>query len=162
MKTTLSVLTIGLITVSIANARLGETLEVCKERYGQPTKTMLNDDQTGVETFYKNDLIIKLHFTKGRADLIQYSPGEVHRIDLDIAKELLERNGRNKEWEQTTKTEETIYDVRDLNAQHARTQLVDPIRWKSKDGLLVASFSDSKGTLEIKSATEQEKLLQDL
>ena len=162
MKTSLAILVAGTVIASTAHARLGETVEICKERYGQPASSRMSDDETGVLAFYKNDLNIKLHFSKGRADLIQYSPGEVHRIDLDTAKELLGRNGRTKEWEQTTKTEETIYDVRDLNAQHARTQLVDPIRWKSKDGLLEASFSDSKGTLEIKSSTEQEKLLQDL
>lgn len=162
MKTMLNILMMGILIVSGAYARLGETVEICKERYGQPISMTLNDDETGVAAFYKNDLNIKLHFTKGKADLIQYRPGEVHRIDLEIAKELLGRNGRTKEWEQTTKTEETLYDVRDLNAQHARTQLVDPIRWRSKDGLLEASFSNGKGTLEIKSATEQEKLLQDL
>ncbi len=162
LKTVLFMLAAATIMVSGADARLGESIEACKERYGEPVRMHVNDQETGVASFYRNDLNIKLHFTNGKADLIQYTPGEVHRIDLDTAKVLLDRNGRKKEWEQTTKTEETIYDVRDLNAQHPRTQLVDPIKWKSKDGLLVAAFSNGKGTLEIKSAIEQEKMLEDL
>ena len=46
--------------------------------------------------------------------------------------------------------------------QYPRTELVDPILWKSKDGILDASYSVGKGTFEVKSATFQDKIRQGL
>ena len=86
----------------------------------------------------------------------------VSRIDLDLAKYLLKLNGRTKEWDQLTKTEIVLNDVQDENAQHPRIQLVDPILWKSKDGILDASFSVSKGSFEIRSSSYKEKLREGL
>ena len=162
MKTTLLTLALlaGLTTTSLA--RLGESVDICAQRYGEPTASQLDEKQNGVAVYNKNDLTIKVHFTMGKVDLIRYSPGIVQEINLDIANELLKRNGRKKEWTQLTETEEIINDIRDDRAQHPRVQIVDPILWQSKDEILEASYSDSKKTLEIKSADMDQKILEDL
>lgn len=150
------------ITLSTANARIGEDIATCAARYGEPRKIELDERNTGVATYRKNDLVIKIHFSNGRADLINYGPGEVARIDFETAQYLVEINGRDKEWTQLTKTKIFIQDIQDENAQYVREQYVDPILWKTKDDLLIAGYSDSKGELEIKVTTEQQKIRQGL
>ena len=162
MKKTFTALVGFAIIVSAANARIGESIETCAKRYGEPVKVKLDDNQTGVAIYDKNDLTIKIHFTLGRADLIRYSPGEVARVDLETARYLLGINGRDKEWSQLTKTEEIIYDVRDINAQKPRVEVIDPILWKTKDDILEASYSNSQGILEIKASTWQMRIRKDL
>ncbi len=151
-----------LLAVSTADARLGESIEQCRARYGEPKRVTLNDDLTGIATYSKNDLSITIHYYNGKADLIRYSPGLVSTVDLDLAKYLLKLNGRTKEWEQLTKTEIVLNDIQDENAQYPRVELVDPILWKSKDGILDASFSVSKGIFEMKASTYQDKIKQGL
>ena len=150
------------ITLSTANARIGESIAACTTRYGEPRKIELDERNTGVATYRKNDLVIKIHFTNGNADLMNYSPGEVARIDFETAQYLVNINGRDKEWEQLTDTKIFIQDIQDENAQYVRWQYVEPIRWETKDGILVASYSDSNGVLEIKAYYEQEKIRQGL
>lgn len=158
MKTTLTAAAAIAITLSAANARIGESTDECLARYGSPRQIELNEENTGVAIYRKNDLVIKIHFSKGRADLINYSPGEVARIDFETAQYLVEINGRDKEWEQLTDTKYFLRDVQDEQAQKIRELYVDPILWKTKDGILVASYSDSASTLEIKAYYEQEKI----
>ena len=55
-----------------------------------------------------------------------------------------------------------IRDTQDSNLQYQRVQYVDPILWKTKDDILVASYSDSTNILEIKAYYEQEKIKQGL
>ena len=162
MKTALIVAAGIAITLSTANARIGENTETCAIRYGMPGKLELDAKNTGVAIYRKNDLVIKIHFTNGSADLINYGPGEVARIDFETAQYLLDINGRDKEWTQLTKTKIFIQDIQDENAQYVREKYVDPILWKTKDGILDASYSDSKGVLEIKTATAQQKIRQGL
>ena len=150
------------ITLSTANARIGESISACTTRYGEPRKIELDERNTGVATYRKNDLVIKIHFTNGNADLMNYSPGEVARIDFETAQYLVNINGRDKEWEQLTDTKIFIQDIQDENAQYVREKYVDRILWKTKDGILVASYSDSNGVLEIKAYYEQEKIRQGL
>jgi len=162
MKTALIVATGIVITLSPAYARIGESTEECAMRYGKPRKIELDEKNTGIAVYRKNDLTIKIHFTNGSADLINYSPGEVARIDFETAKYLVDVNGRDKEWKQLTDTKVFILDVQDENAQKVRWKYVDPILWETKDSLLVASYSDDKGTLEIKASTAQQKIRQGL
>ena len=162
MKTALTVAAGIAITLSTANARIGESTDTCAVRYGNPRKIELNYQNTGVAIYRKNDLVIKIHFTKGSADLISYGPGEVARIDFETAQYLVEINGRDKEWSQLTDTKTFIHDVQDEYAQKIRWQYVDPIRWETRDGVLVASYSDSKRVLEIKASTAQQKIRQGL
>ena len=162
MKTAITV-AIGIaITLSAANARIGENIAMCAARYDQPRKIELDEKNTGVAIYRKNDLEIKIHFLNGTADLINYSPGEVARIDFETAQYLVEINGREKEWTQLTDTKTVIRDEQDEYAQKIREQYVDPILWETKDGILVASYSDSNGVLEIKTSTEQQKIRQGL
>ena len=162
MKTAITV-AIGIaITLSAANARIGENIETCAVRYDEPRKIELDEKNTGVAIYRKNDLEIKIHFLNGTADLINYSPGEVARIDFETAQYLVEINGRGKEWTQLTETKIRMQDVQDERAQYLREQYVDPILWKTKDDILVASYSDSTNILEIKAYYEQEKIRQGL
>lgn len=162
MKMALAVSTGIAITLLTASARIGESTEECAVRYGPPRKVNLDDQNTGVSIFSKNDLEIKIHFTNGSADLINYGPGQVARIEFDTAEYLVEVNGRNKEWKQLTDTKTFIHDIQDEYAQKVRWRYVDPIQWETKDGVLVASYSDSKGILEIKASTAQQKIRQGL
>jgi len=146
-----------LLTAGV-QARLGESVEQCNKRYGDPTYINLNDDLTGLASYTKNDLVIDIHFLNGKADLVRYNPGRVSRIDLELARYLLQANGRDKQWDQLTDTEMILNEVLDENAQYPRKVLVDPITWKSKDEVLEASFSDSKGTFEARSSTYKETL----
>jgi hypothetical protein len=162
MKTALTITAGIATTLSTAHARLGENINEYLTRYGEPRSIELNEENTGVAIYRKNDLVIKIHFTKGRSDLINYSPGEVARIDFETAKYLVEINGRDKEWEQLTDTKYFLRDIQDEQAQKIRELYVDPILWKTKDGILVASYSDSTRTLEIKAYYEQDKIRQGL
>jgi len=162
MKTALTVAAGIALTLLTANARIGENTETCAVRYGAPQKLELDEKNTGVAIYRKNDLVIKIHFTNGSADLINYSPGEVARIDFETAQYLLDINGRNKEWTQLTDTKIDIHDVQSEYAQKISWQYVDPILWETKDGVLVASYSDNTGVLEIKTSTAQQKIRQGL
>ncbi len=162
MKTGLTVAAGIALALSTAYARMGESTESCAIRYGTPRKVALDEKNTGVAIYRKNDLEIKIHFTSGSADLIYYGPGEVARIDFETAQYLVEINGRDKVWTQLTDTKSFIHDVQDEHAQKIRWQYVDPIQWETKDGILVASYSDSKGALEIKASTAQQKIRQGL
>lgn len=157
------ILLIGImIAASAAQARLGESIEQCNARYGEPKRISVDDNLTGIASYTKNDLSITIHFLKGKADLIRYSSGEVSTVDFDLAKYLLKLNGRTKEWDQLTKTQTVLQDIQDETAQYPRVVLVDPILWKSKDGILEASYSAGKGTFEIKASTYQDKLKEGL
>lgn len=162
MKTVLSAAAGIALTLSTVDARIGENVELCAMRYGTPHKLELDKKNTGIAIYRKNDLVIKIHFTNGSADLINYGPGEVARIDFETALYLVEVNGRDKEWTQLTDTKTVIRDEQDEYAQKIREQYVDPILWETKDGILVASYSDSKGILEIKASSEQQKIRQGL
>ena len=162
MKTALTIAAGIAIALSAANGRIGENTETCAVRYGNPREIELDEKNTGVAIYRKNDLEIKIHFTNGSADLIYYGPGEVARIDFETAQYLVEINGRDKEWTQLTETKTMIFEARDYQAQKQRSEYVDPILWETKDGILVASYSNSEGVLEIKASTEQQKIRQGL
>lgn len=158
MKLALTVITGVAIIASVAQARIGETVATCTARYGEPKTVKLDQNQTGVAIYDKNDLGIKLHFTADHADLVRYTPGEVAQIDLDTARFLIEANGRDKKWEQLTETEETMWSNEDERRQRPRIRKIDPVLWETKDGLLVASYSPSRGSLEIKASSMQLKI----
>jgi len=162
MKTAITAAAGIVIALSTASARIGENIAMCAARYGDPRTIELDEKETGVAIYRKNDLKIKVHFTNAKVDLISYGPGEVARIDFETAQYLVDLNGRDKEWEQLTDTRIKIQDVQDINAQYLREKYVDPILWKTKDGILVANYSDSTSTLEIKAYYEQQKIRQGL
>ena len=148
--------------VVTAQARLGESIEQCRTRYGDPLQFKIDDKLTGIATYTKNDLNIQIHFLNGKADLVRYSSGLVSTIDFDLAKYLLQVNGRDKEWDLLTKTHIVLNEDRDENAQYPRVVLEDPILWKSKDGILEASFSTSQSAFEVRASSFQEKIRQGL
>lgn len=155
-------LIVPLLMLTPARARLGETIEQCRTRYGESARSSFDNTLNGTAVYSKNDLTITIHFASGKADLIRYSPGQVSTVDFDLAKYLLQLNGREKEWDQLTKTQVVMQDLQDLSAQYPRIELVDPILWKSKDGILQASYSVSKGTFEARAAAFQDKIREGL
>lgn len=162
MKKTLAMILGATLVATAANARIGETVAACTARYGEPGKSQLDEKQTGVVLYEKNDLIIRLHFVNGKSDLIRYSPGQVAKIDLETALYLLEVNGREKKWTQLTEIEETIYMDEDERRQKPRIRKIDPVHWETKDQLISASWSASQGSLEIRTNTMQLRIREGL
>jgi hypothetical protein len=147
VKTIYTILSSLLLTTLTTPARIGETLQECRLRYGEPIQSELDEKNTGFAEYQKNDLAIELHFTKGRADLIRYNPGQIARIDMDTANYLIELNGRDKKWKQLIEEIEGIGRNRRSN---------DTILWETRDGMLKASFSQNRARLEIKAIVTQE------
>jgi len=145
------------ITTLAVHARLGETVKECDQRYGSRIKSKIGTNGVGSIQYIKNDLNIYVHFLKGSADLIRYSNGEFTKITYPLADRLVKINGRTKFLELTTKVE--IIDYEEFTGEKISIP-VDPITWKSNDGRIVASFSLSKGTLEIKSAVHDDLKLE--
>ncbi|MCF7847257.1 MAG: hypothetical protein K9M45_00285 [Kiritimatiellales bacterium] len=153
MKIICSLILVPLITAITLQARLGETVGQCDSRYGARVKSNISTNGVGSILYAKNDLTIYVHFIKGSADLIRYSNGEFTKLTYPLADRLVQINGRTKDWELTTKVEITDYE--EFTGEKI-TIPVDPIKWKTTDGRIVASFSVSKGTLEIKTTKHDE------
>jgi hypothetical protein len=82
-------------------ARIGESLEQCIERYGQPTEQRA---ESGLAGFVKAGLRIIVHFHEGAADALWYQkqtkddlgqPEELSETEIAV---LLEANGNGTTW----------------------------------------------------------------
>lgn len=87
--------------VSPASARLGETLEQCRKRYGKEIEV---DKENGAIAFEKKGWIITVMFLKGRAGALIFQhkkePGGIFNpniSDVEIAA-LLKANGDGLKW----------------------------------------------------------------
>ena len=81
-----------------AQARLGETLAQCTERYGAPRATIpasIPESDPEAARFEKGQLSILVHFQKGVAWHISYAQG--HLSDMDKSR-LLKENAATGEW----------------------------------------------------------------
>jgi len=155
-KHCLSIL-IPILAVITVHARLGESIRECDQRYGKRIKSTLTTNGTGFIQYRKNDLNISVHFIKGSADLICYKSGEFIKMTYPLADRLVKINARNKTMELTTKVE--IIDYEEFTGEKIIIP-VDPVKWKSTDGRILASFSPGKGILEIKAATHDNLLIE--
>jgi hypothetical protein len=99
MKTSLIILILHCVISSFAFARIGETLQVCEQRYGTPTKTA-NESVA----FQKGGFVIIITFFEGKADSIIYSKatrnalGKGTEISDNEIQQLLKLNGGERAW----------------------------------------------------------------
>lgn len=98
-KALLVACTIVLLASVSAYARIGETLEQCIERYGDPLK---NDSSNAM--FSKAGVYVYAHFFEGKADMITFRkieedvlerPVELSQTEINV---LLSSNGQGHEW----------------------------------------------------------------
>jgi len=155
--------------LSVASARMGETLAECDARYGPRVKADLNDEGNGTVYYKKNELNILVHIYAGYCDLIRYQPGgPLVRIDLEVAQYLRKINGRRKTW---IATRPGVMPTQQAAEEEARrksysnkkgnkpTKYKKPIvpravkqhYWVTNDEKIEATFTVSSGLLEIKS-----------
>lgn len=120
-----------LLTLSTSTqARLGETIEQCKERYGNPTV------KKGEAFFYKkNDIVVKIIYRNGTVYSITYKKekGTIEKEEIDY---LLKVNaGEKLKWNKKTSS-----------------------FWVLSDKSATAKFETKMNTLEIKlkSSTPEE------
>jgi hypothetical protein len=90
-----------LAMASPASARLGETVQECRKRYGKEIEV---DNENGVMAFEKEGWMIAVMFHKGRAGALSFQhkkePGGIFNpkiSDVEIAT-LLKANGGGQEW----------------------------------------------------------------
>ena len=95
VKITPIAISLLMILSGISFARIGETLDECKKRYGEPVKA-----EEGFTYFRKADLIIQVSFFKTKVDFIRFakSKDDEHFTDNEI-KLLLDANGAGAKWE---------------------------------------------------------------
>src|SRR6187402_2385265 len=75
----------ALIMPAATIGRLGETIEQCTARYGEPVKT-----QDGSTFYKKGEILISIHFRRdGKADALVFSKGEYGRLDIDEVNAIL-------------------------------------------------------------------------
>src|ERR1017187_9503916 len=80
---------------SIAEARIGETIEQLKQRYGQPVKSEVNTNYKDayILTFQKAPFLITIYTRDGKAGWMYYE--KETEITEDQVKEILSRNFPN-------------------------------------------------------------------
>lgn len=115
-----------LFTVGIATARIGESLDQARVRYGKETET---DAEAGIMGFEKGGFVIGASFHKGRISALFFQhpkknsdifPPEISEVEIA---ELLKANGMGLEWEE----------VDDYDFVNAIYKLSDGSRFASHD-----------------------------
>jgi hypothetical protein len=91
----LSVIIFWLALCDPAGARIGETLDQVRKRYGPCLKTVTAENGMAYKLFSKRGLIILVHFYKNKVDEISY--GKDTDIFDDELKELMQANAPG-EW----------------------------------------------------------------
>lgn len=95
------------LSAQLCQARLGETQEECRARYGEP-KVMQYDLPYKLCEYEKNGIEIQIRFIDGKAAYIQFiAPLSVLR--LESAVELVTANSQGKAWAGPIKTVKDMY-----------------------------------------------------
>ena len=137
------------IAITISHARVGETLEQCRTRYGD---TISKDDKEGTATFRKSGLIVLVYYKDAKADCvvfrkIQTDPlGNGEEISENEIEGLLRANGGERKWNKS------------------KSPSIDS-EWVTADGELHAHYANfkhvlgvaTKGWLERKSAAKKDE-----
>jgi hypothetical protein len=90
-----------LFGVVVAQARIGETVKECEERYGKPVRVLKDRSMIA---YVKSPLLPLLHFTDGKCDEISYVKAELDSPDAreelsEDERDLLQiANGGNRAW----------------------------------------------------------------
>lgn len=96
---TIAAATIIMLTASAALARIGESQDECRARYGEPV-----DSKPGSAIYVKNGLIICVEFHAGKADLLIFVKektdilGTSEALSETEVSTLLKANGGGQEW----------------------------------------------------------------
>jgi hypothetical protein len=94
-------LILSLLAVTPALARIGETPEQCKARYGDPSK-IIKEKKTMV--FQKSGVLVIVEFFNGKADTIGFRKLEQNVLGMSLEfsdneiQNLLKANSGGKEW----------------------------------------------------------------
>jgi hypothetical protein len=101
MKATLIFLAVLLFAAHTATARIGETLEQCIERYGQPA---VPPKPGGPVTFLKANVAITISFHEGHADMLvffKWENGAKGPLSDEEISVLMRANSNGLSWEKT-------------------------------------------------------------
>ena len=119
--------------ISPAKARIGETLEQCIARYGNPVRPI---EERMPVTFQKSGLLIGVVFIDGKAAQIMFfkpdqTDGKLSHLSADEIKALLDANGAGRAW--------SVSPSRPLDKA-----------WTTADGELFAVYLTARSTLTIR------------
>lgn len=94
-------LTLIVLTAMTSLARIGETLDECKARYGDP----VNASGDGTDAmFNKNGIIVAVEFTDNKADFVMYAKEKTNVVGIGEkfsnaeVETLLKSNGGDRQW----------------------------------------------------------------
>jgi hypothetical protein len=128
-----------LIAPSAAFARIGETLDDCRARYGAETFT----DTNGVSVFHKNGLMVIARFSSNRVAQITYGMLDDSPVSPEKAQALLRLNA-NEDWQREESHHEGMTQWR---APHAH--LVAAVTSESVS-ILTEQWAQARGAQEIR------------
>ncbi len=140
MKSALTLLLLAAFAMP-AQARIGETLQECLERYG-PIRNI--DEKAGLTYFHKSGFTVAIHFHEDHADSVDYirtgedQKGTPYPLTPAEIQVFLSVNGKELEW---------------LEAPRS-TRLVQI--WETNDGKILAQYDSRQHILTVitKAATE--------
>jgi hypothetical protein len=97
------ILVLALFVAREATARIGETPEQCRARYGEPTKV---EKDKNMLLFQKGGVLIIVNFYDGKADMISFRKAKQNILGMaeefsdNEIQNLLKANGGTREWKQ--------------------------------------------------------------
>jgi hypothetical protein len=137
LMTAFGILLITSILTTAASARIGETLEQCRTRYGAEVKSSAST-ATGYSFFSKNGFLISIQFTDGKAAMLTFrktTPGEaITPAQLDA---LLASNAGGSKWQADAKSTFPS--------------------WQTEDRKVLALYLEKSGMLTIITAAQTAK-----
>jgi len=132
VKKHLILLALCLTPMQALRARIGETLEQCVERYGEPVR----HDEGGIYVFFKGGMSIRCFFHKDKCWSISFLRADLRDLSRDEISTLLERNGGDQKWVP--------------NTDHLYTK-------RTADGKLFAGLGNSALIISTKEQIENER-----
>lgn len=120
MKILRSFIFVALITLGInsAQARIGETFEECKVRYGAPSYRTTN-----IACFSKSGISIVVEFYNEKADALSFTKEDKSPLSKEELTTLLAASSGNAEWIQERKGEAVLLITKDNNFTAAYSTL---------------------------------------
>lgn len=116
-------LLVVLMSATLANARIGETLEQCRARYGKEIR-----QANGCSVFIKAGFYIMVQFYEGKADSILFRKVEQNILDMPVEispneiQNLLKQNGGGQAWKETN-------------------EIIIGSSWATEDGKVLAGYT---------------------
>jgi hypothetical protein len=123
MKKYAMLLLVVLMSATLANARIGETLEQCRARYGKEIR-----QANGCFGFIKAGFFIMVQFYDGKADSIVFRKVEQNILDIPVEispneiQNLLKQTGGGQAWKETN-------------------EIIIGSSWATEDGKVLAGYT---------------------